>query len=42
MSLEGHSFSLLNLNMTTTDILIIGVILHGKEVEEGKHKYLYK
>lgn len=30
------------LNMTTTDILTIGIILHGKEVEEGKHKYLCK
>lgn len=42
MSLKGHSFGFLNLNMKVTDILIIGTILCGKETEERKHKYLYE
>lgn len=28
--------------MVTTDILLIDITLHDKEIEERKHKYLYK
>lgn len=42
MPLEGHSFTILNLDVITPDILIIDVILHDIEVKERKHKYLYK
>lgn len=42
MALEGHSFSISNLHIITSDILLIDVILHDKEIEEGQHKCLYK
>lgn len=35
-SLEGHSFSISNIKMTTTDIISTDVILHDKDVEERK------
>ena len=42
MSLEGHFFSITDLNVITNDILLIDVRLYDKEMEERKHKYLYE
>lgn len=42
MSLEGYSFSTSNLNISTTDAILIDVALCDKEIEKRKHKYLYK
>ena len=42
MSLEGHSFRITNLNITTTDALLVGDALRDKEIEKRKHKYLYE
>ena len=41
MSLEGHSFSVSNLN-TTSAILLTDVTFHDKEVKEREQKYLHK
>ena len=38
MSLEGHFFSITNLDVITTDSLLTDVTLHDKEIEERKHK----
>lgn len=36
MSLKGQSFSVSKLNMITTDILLIDVTSHDKEIKERK------
>lgn len=41
MSFEGHFFRITDLNITTTDALLIGDALCDKEIERRKHKYLY-
>lgn len=42
MSLEGQVFGISNLNLMTTDIPLIDIVVHDKEIEERTHKYLYK
>jgi hypothetical protein len=41
MSIERHSFIISHLNVIITYILI-DIISHDKEIEERKHRYLYK
>lgn len=42
MFLEGYSFSISNLNVITTTILLMDVISYDKEIEARKHKFIFK